>query len=269
MEKMLVFTDLDGTLLDAKNYSYDAAAPALRLIRDRRVSLVICSSKTRAEIEHYRKKLGNTDPFISENGGGVFVPKNYFSSNIAASPDAHTDAYAVFRLGASYKDLRRAVTELRREGFDIRGFGDMDENEVSRVTGLPANEAALAKMREFDEPFLFAGDTKKAERLEVAVKRKGFFLTRGLFHHILGDSDKGRAVSMVTEMFRQEYGDIVTVALGDSPNDLPMLLRVDHPVIVEKHGGGYDPCFAASDFIRAVGAGPAGWNTALTDMLNI
>ena len=65
----VIFTDLDGTLLDADTFSFDPAEPALRLIRARSIPLILSSSKTRAEIEVYRKRLDNSHPFISENGG--------------------------------------------------------------------------------------------------------------------------------------------------------------------------------------------------------
>jgi len=47
---MVVFTDLDGTLLRHEDYSWLPAGPALAELRRRRIPLVIASSKTRAEI---------------------------------------------------------------------------------------------------------------------------------------------------------------------------------------------------------------------------
>jgi len=270
MKKPVFFSDLDGTLLDARTYSFDAALPALGILRARRVPLVVCSSKTRAEIEHYRRKLGNPDPFITENGGAIFIPRGYFSQGTALpapGEEDETGAHRVIRLGARYRDLRKAVVELREEGFDVRGFGDMAPEEIAAATGLSKNEAVMAGMREFDEPFVFRGGGKKREKLVNAIKAKGFNTTEGLFFHILGASDKGRAVSILIDMYRKEYGEIVTVALGDSPNDLPMLQCVDHPVIVEKDGGGYHPRFSTEDFERAEGAGPEGWNRAVMKFL--
>jgi len=72
MAKTIIFTDLDGTLLHPQTYSFDAAMPALKLIKEKDIPLILCSSKTRAEIEVYRKKLDNQHPFVSENGGGIF-----------------------------------------------------------------------------------------------------------------------------------------------------------------------------------------------------
>lgn len=63
----IIITGLDGTLLYPKTYSFEAARPALNLIRERDIPFILCSSKTRGEIELYRKWLENRHPFISEN----------------------------------------------------------------------------------------------------------------------------------------------------------------------------------------------------------
>ena len=270
MKRPVLFTDLDGTLLDARTYSFDAALPALGLLGRLNIPVVICSSKTRAEIEYYRGKLGNRDPFIPENGGAVFIPRGYFPDDAQVpvpGDEVEEHGYRVIRLGASYRDLRRALVELRDEGFDVRGFGDMYPEEIASATGLPIGEAFMAGMREFDEPFLFPGGEDRQEKLVTAVKKKGFNITKGLFYHILGASDKGRAVSILIGMYRKRYGDILTIALGDSPNDLSMLRSVERPFIVEKHGGGYDPHLTSENFELAEGAGPEGWNRAVIKLL--
>ena len=78
MPQLVIFTDLDGTLLDARNYSWRAAQPALDQLRRRRVPVVFCTSKTRAEILPLREELRNADPFVAENGGAIYVPRSYF-----------------------------------------------------------------------------------------------------------------------------------------------------------------------------------------------
>ena len=52
----VVFSDLDGTLLDHSTYSWKAAAPALAALRDRGIPLILASSKTSAEIAESRLK---------------------------------------------------------------------------------------------------------------------------------------------------------------------------------------------------------------------
>ncbi len=270
MKKLIIFTDLDGTLLDYSSYSFEAALPALQLIKEKNIPLIICSSKTRKEIEHYRKKLYNLHPFISENGGGIFIPKGYFNFQLS-DPRLVIEEdkqYYLIRLGAKYSDLRNALNELRTEGLDIKGFGDMTVEEIASLTKLNKEDAKMAKERDFDEPFVFAGAIHELPLLSDAIKKKGFNHTQGQFHHILGNSDKGKAVSILIDLFQKEYSKVVTIAVGDSPNDIPMLEIVDHPIIVRKSDGEYDRQINIHGLVKADGTGSGGWNKIILDLIN-
>ncbi len=269
MKKIIVFSDLDGTLLDAVSYSFEKALPALRFLNGNDIPLVLCSSKTKIEMEHYRLLLHNRHPFIAENGGGIFTPRGYFES-VRLPPEiplAGEGLYEVIGLGADYPSLRKALAELRQEGFHVTGFGDMTAEEVSAVTGLDLEQAIMARQRNFDEPFLLEGGDEQAERLSKAAGEKGFAITQGEFFHILGGSDKGRAVSILIGLYREKFGDVTTIALGDSPNDIPMLECVDYPVLVKKPDGRYDERIDIPCLTRASGIGPEGWNLTLTGLL--
>jgi mannosyl-3-phosphoglycerate phosphatase family protein len=271
MEKYVYFTDLDGTLLDYSTYSFEKALPALKLLKSDGLPIVVCSSKTKAEIEYYRKKLANRHPFISENGGGIFIPKGYFDFDIRdAKPEVtEEEGYTVVRLGARYSDLRKAVESLMAEGFDIWGFGDMSAGEVAELSGLTVFEAELSKKRDFDEPFLFQGNEEEEKKLIEAIVRKGFTCTKGRFFHILGDSNKGTAVSYLTTLYRRQMGEnIVTVGLGDRPNDFPMLKAVDIPVLVQQPDGRYAHVPHIPSLIKAEGIGPEGWNKTVLKILS-
>ncbi|MEW6410023.1 MAG: HAD-IIB family hydrolase [Nitrospirota bacterium] len=269
-KNFVIFTDLDGTLLDYSTYSFDAALPALKVLKEKNIPLVICSSKTKTEIEYYRKKLDNYHPFISENGGGIFIPKNYFKFKIQNSKFKIEEEknYIIIRLGAQYYDLRMTIEALRREGFDIKGFGDMSIKEVAETAGMSIDEAKMAKERDFDEPFIFEGDDAETQRLFDAIRSKGFNYTQGRFFHILGDSDKGKSVEILKEMYKKEFGEITAIAIGDSPNDIPMLEKVNYPVIVKKHDGNYDSRMNMPNLIKADGIGPEGWNKAVIKLIN-
>ena len=301
MKKLIIFTDLDGTLLDHYTYSFDAALPALKLLKEKNIPLIICSSKTKREIEYYREKLDNRHPFISENGGGIFIPKGYFEFTVHGSqftvtdnknvipakaglqedmdsrlktsgmtgkrPFGDEDNYYVIRLGARYSDLRKAVEELRKEGFDVKGFGDMMAEELAETANMSLEEASMAKERDFDEPFIFKGDDVELKRLFESITAKGFNYTQGRFFHILGNSDKGRAVSILIDLYIKRFGDIKTIAIGDSPNDIPMLKNVDHPAIVQRPDGTYDQRIDIPNLHKAEGIGPEGWNNVVLRLI--
>ncbi|MCI0469533.1 MAG: HAD hydrolase family protein, partial [Nitrospirae bacterium] len=128
-------------------------------------------------------------------------------------------------------------------------------------------EAGMARERDFDEPFVFEGPDYRLSGLLRAINEKGFKFTQGRFFHILGSSNKGIAVSILIDLYKARYGDVRTVAIGDSPNDISMLERVDHPVIVQKHDGSYDPQIKIPGIIKAEGIGPEGWNKAILKLI--
>jgi len=268
MQRLIVITDLDGTLLDA-DYSFAAAAPALQLLAEYQIPLILCSSKTRPEIEYYRTQLGNQHPFISENGGGVFIPEGYFPPRVFRHGPLAEElgGYWLFRLGAPYGLLRHALVDLRRKGFDLTGFGDMSVAEISALTGLPLAQAALAKERDFDEPFLFQGTPREQTRLAESIRRNRLHLTRGRLWHLLGDSDKGRAVALLLACYRARGDDLLSIGLGDQPNDFPLLKQVDIPALIRRPEGTYAPGFTAPGLLHSDNVGPAGWNEILLRLL--
>jgi predicted mannosyl-3-phosphoglycerate phosphatase (HAD superfamily) len=137
------------------------------------------------------------------------------------------------------------------------------------LTGLRHSDAKRAKMRDFDEPFIVAGKSVDITKLKRSISVKGFHYTQGEFFHIMGDSDKGRAVEIIKGLYKKQYGRIISVALGDSPNDIEMLQRVDYPVVVQKEDGSYnrEVVRKVRGCIKADGRGPDGWNRSVLKLL--
>jgi glycerate 2-kinase len=263
MKKTLIITDLDGTLLDPATYAFDEALPAVRHAQAHNIPLILCSSKTRAEIEVYRRQLGNNHPFISENGGGIFIPRGYFAAPVAGE---EIDDYQVIVLGTPYAEVRRHFVELReRFNVAVRGFGDMTADEVAELTGLTHEAAQLAMQREFDEPFVF--DEALDERFLQEIEAAGLRWTQGRIFHIMGRHHKGRAISLLKELYQRQYGAIVSIGLGDSLNDLPMLAAVDQPVLVRHEDGSYDRRIEIPYLLKTQQPGPAGWNETVLQLL--
>jgi mannosyl-3-phosphoglycerate phosphatase family protein len=259
----IIVTDLDGTLLDGESYSFEAAQPALDLVRRFGIPLILCSSKTRAEIEVYRRRLSNEHPFIAENGGGIYLPGGYFP---AAVRGEELDGYEVIALGLPYTQVRRSFEQLRRDlQVPVRGFGDMTEEEVATVTGLSKEEARLARQRDYGEPFIFLGEPD--ERFLRAIEAAGLTWTQGRLFHIMGNHDKGKAVHLLRELYAQDGTLVELIALGDSLNDLPLLLAADRRVLVRRPDGSHDPRVDLPGLLRTKGIGPQGWNEAVLGML--
>ncbi len=230
---VVVFTDLDGTLLD-ENYSYKETLPIINRLLELGFRIVFCSSKTRREIEFYREAFGINDPFISENGAAIFIPRGCFEQNQGYAK--RTRLYDIIELGISYSAIRLAFEAVRgRCGCQLLGFGDMTARELAKESGLTIGLAKLAKQREYSEPFRI--EEGQEEKVFDAIRKEHLYCIRGgNFFHLVGNHDKEKAVLILKKLFAQELDKLTTIGFGDHLNDFGMLKVVDKPFLVREKG---------------------------------
>lgn len=264
--KIMIFTDLDGSLLDHDDYSFDYARPSLDRIKRDGIPLVITTSKTRVEVEEIQREMGMKGPFIVENGAAVFFPLGYHG--LTPSECEIRPPYALIKLGRPYGEIREFI-EKTKVTFGIRGFGDLTVYEVGQLAGMSPQKAALAKEREFTEPFLIAGDADLQDLQELALREGMKVLKGGRFYHLVGmDQDKGRAVRIVKDLLSENHRiQVKTIGVGDSLNDLPMLEEVDIPVLIPRPDRTYEE-IDLHNLRRAISPGSKGWQESLEHLLD-
>jgi mannosyl-3-phosphoglycerate phosphatase len=264
---LLVVTDLDGTLLDETTYSHAAAAEALAAIGARGASLVLATSKTRAEVAVIAASLDLPSAWIVENGGAIVLPPGFFGPD--ARP-ADTADEVIVTCAVDRATLIDALAKIEWEtSARVTGFAAMTLSEIAALTELPVEAARLAAAREFDEPFIVEDDACLPS-VAAAARRRGLRVTRGgRFHHLTGDIDKGGALAALLDDLPPGVPRPFTIGLGDAPNDLSLLLRVNRPIVVPRPGGHVDADLARAlpKAERAPHPGPAGWNAALLTVL--
>jgi mannosyl-3-phosphoglycerate phosphatase len=266
---LIIFTDLDGTLLDHDTYEWKAARPALERCKATGIPVILVSSKTRDEMQRIRAAMANSDPFISENGGGIFFPDGVPYD----VPNGIVFATGMWQwsLGQPYAFLVQSLHEIRQKlGWDIRGFSDMTVEEISQITGLDLETSRLASKRDYDEPFLLPEDGLKypLESLRALASRRGLRISvGGRFLHLHGQYDKGDAVSRLISWYNTNHDSLKTAALGDSPNDYPMLRRVDVPILVRSAEPFQEYRVPLPNLRTTRDKGPEGWNRAVLDLL--
>ena len=267
----VVFSDLDGTLLDHDTYSFEPAAGALRLLAKRGIPVVICSSKTRAEIEIIRQSMGFDHPFVSENGGALFVPRGYFSFPLEGG--RHDGRYDVFEFSLRYP---RVVATLRARaraaGASVVGFADLSVDQLAAVCGLTTDQAKLAKRRDYDEPFTVVdGGASARGALFGALRAAGLTCTSGSrFDHVTGAPGKGSAVRVARALYARAAGRrVLAIGLGDGLNDVSMFHEVDIPVLVGSHSmPGVARLLRGLSVARLTERrGPEGWADAINDIV--
>jgi mannosyl-3-phosphoglycerate phosphatase family protein len=258
MTPLLIFTDIDGTLIDFATYSFTEAADTVKEVLARHIPLILCSSKTRAEQESLRQVLAIPDPFIVENGSAIFIPPGTFPI-----PFAHrwVTNWQVIELGVAAATIQAALVAVRQEtGLVFQGYADLSTAEVAHHTGLTMAAAAHAQHREYSETIVTPLSSEALTQLEAALAQRGLtIVSGGKFYTVMGaHSDKGRAVTHLTALYRQKLGNIVTIGLGDSANDRPLLMAVDRPYLVQKPDGTWQAMDGvAVEWVAA--AGPSGW----------
>ncbi|KPB01166.1 HAD-IIB family hydrolase [Ahrensia marina] len=251
--KLLVFTDLDGTLLDHETYSYDAALPAIEMLRQHNIGLILASSKTAAEIAPLRAELGFTHcPAIVENGAGLLSPNAQASEQDGRYQEIQT------RLDSLPDDLRSRFT----------GFSQMTVEDVVAATSLSHDAAQLAKQRQFSEPGLFHGTDKERQAFIEAAKSAGLLAKQG--GRFLTFSFGGDKAEQMRAIIAEQENATFSIALGDAPNDIGLIEAADIGVIIPNPAhGGIKPLAGemSGQIIGADKNGPEGWNLTVLELV--
>ncbi|WP_373235496.1 HAD-IIB family hydrolase [Cohaesibacter celericrescens] len=255
--RLIVFTDLDGSLLDHNSYSYDAAKPALDLLRNRDVPLILASSKTAAEIAPLRAELGFVHcPAIVENGAGLLP--------------AHMSLNAFSGEVSEYQRIRAALKQLPSglQGLFV-GFGDWSDREIATQTGLDLKKVILASKRFYSEPGLWRGDDGQRQEFETWLEKKGIKARQGGRYYTLSfGATKADQMRNIIDDLGWRDRPVLTIALGDAPNDIEMLEAADRAVIIKNPHGPTLPALSGEEaypdhIIRTQKSGPQGWNEAI------
>lgn len=264
-DNLLVFTDLDGSLLDHHSYSWQPAQEWLNRLSAAEVPVILTTSKTVAEVAELQQQLRLTQhPFIAENGALIALPDGWQTPN---------DASNVHVIGAEYAEIRRILTHLRqRYDFEFRGFGDVNVQQVIDWTGLPPQGAILAMQREASEPIVWFGSEQDFARFRRYLQAEGLALTRGgRFWHVMGvEAGKGPAVNWLSEQYGKRSGSpVASIGLGDGPNDIGMLNATDYSIVILGHHDHRLELDREQRVFRTSQQGPEGWKQGLNHFISL
>ncbi|TCS39995.1 HAD-IIB family hydrolase [Reinekea marinisedimentorum] len=266
----VVYTDLDGTLLDHDNYSYQAALPALERLNESGIPVVPVTSKTRAEIEPLCHELKLNAPFIVENGAAIFIPK-VFCTEEACSELPQVDGYRVKSFAPAIDFWNALVVELEKalSGAFV-AMNQMSAQQLADMTSLSLPAAERALKREYSNPLQWLGSDEQLQTLSDICAQKGVQVVKGgRFVHLLKNSDKGAALVWLNNYLSEflEVSDLESIALGDGENDIAMQLKADIAVQIRSPAHEF-PELEKTSLYRTEKYGPEGWAEAITKILN-
>ena len=263
MTTLLIFTDLDGTLLDHHTYSFKPALAALQSLKTFSIPCIINTSKTFAELASLRKELNHQDAFIVENGSAVYIPKNtsiLFDEQLEDCGDYWRKSFGPKR------DELIKLTNDKQDKYTFKRFSDMTYQELMSITGLNSTNAQLAMQREFTEPMVWTDSNLALNALRDDLAPYDVQIQKGgRFAHLMGEHcDKANAMLWLKELYDEQSDDeVITMALGDGENDIGMLSQADIPVVIRS------PVHAPPEIPNRTDAwltdayGPEGWAQAI------
>lgn len=267
----LIFTDLDGSLLDHHDYRWHAAAHDIDTLKNQGIPLIYNTSKTYPECFKLQQNMGINEPFIIENGGAIVFPDNSELLDLVANqtqPLKDNPAH-ILQLGSEYLQLSALLNEwIEQFQFPVIGFHQMTAEEIAQATGLSLEDAKLAACRSSSLPFTFNGSNDQFSILEnLAQSHRLKILKGGRFYHLIGLSDKGSALIKLASLYNKISNTTrTTLAFGDSQNDIAMLEACDYPTAIPSALGQL-LALSNSNAFYATKSGPAGWSQGFSHQM--
>jgi mannosyl-3-phosphoglycerate phosphatase len=225
MNKIIIFTDLDGTLLNEENFSYKQIITFIKnLLKSDYFFIFFISSKTKEEMINLRKKMNINVPLIYENGAGIYDLK---FCNLIKEPLKKNIVLAKQKI----KEIKKKINLFCGLKSNMRFLDLMDIKELKRILGLHLDEIQFAIDRKFSRLFLFDGEESN---LKNQAKEHGLSINKGGRVYSISDNfTKADAFNFIKKKIKKNYPHCNFIGLGDSENDKKLLEAVDLACIIK------------------------------------
>ncbi len=261
----LIFTDLDGSLLDHDSYSFEAASPLLEELETREIPVIPITSKTFAEVQELRITLNNRHPFIVENGAAIAIPNHYFSTMPQGGVEKSGFCIIANSQPRQYWNnlLQQNAQEFKDEFETFTSIAHKRGHKgIQDITGLSLDQAKLSNKREYSEPIHWLGsDQRKTAFIEQLTAAGGTLLQGGRFLSLGDKVSKGSTLAQLAKIYQQLNGvqAVHSLAIGDSGNDISMLEVATSAIIIRSKTHLPPTLNRNNNLIISRDFGPKGW----------
>ena len=213
-----VVSDVDGTLMD-HSYDLTPAKETIKTLQKLSIPVILCTSKTASEVKVIRQELNLTDPYIVENGAAIYG-------------ECLKKVDGKIILGEKYEFLEEILDFISKEiDFKLIPLNNLTDDEATKLTGLKGNSLNLMRDRHWSMPFLNPPSYLEEKINKCCIKFKVEIFKGNRMSHLLSkNSNKGKAINSLKKYANIQ--NIQIIGLGDSPNDLPLLLNSDIRIVI-------------------------------------
>ena len=119
----------------------------------------------------------------------------------------------------------------KRQDYKLTPLNNLTDQEATQLTGLVGNSLNLMRDRHWSMPFLNPPSYLE-EKINICCKKFSVDIFKGnrMSHLLSAKSNKGKAINALKEY--SNVHNIEIIGLGDSPNDLPLLLNSDIKIVI-------------------------------------
>ncbi len=252
-----VVSDVDGTLMD-HSYDLTPAIETIKTLKKLSIPVILCTSKTASEVKVIRKELNITDPYIVENGGAIYG-------------ESLKKVNGKIILGEKYELLEEILNFISKEiDYKLIPLNNLSDKDATNLTGLKGNSLDLMRDRHWSMPFLNPPNFLE-EKIKMSCKKFKVDIFKGnrMSHLLSINSNKGKAINALKKY--ANIPNIKIIGLGDSPNDMPLLLNSDIRVVIPGiTGPNLDLLDQLKDleYILASEPNGYGWKNEITKLIN-
>lgn len=266
----IIFTDLDGTLLDHTDYNTSNVSELLQQLQSAHIPVVFNTSKTFCEVVEIKNELNIQQPFIVENGAAVFIPQSYFELKPIGCKEV--GGYWCYALASPLSSLLSDLDTLDAQyKAHYKLFSELSSEQISELTGLNNAQARRAQTRDYSDPLYWYGSDELLNTFVSDVTTLGYDIKiGGRFIHIAKNTDKSAAQQWLVKQFTQHFRKPLTViALGDSDNDKQMLEHADIAIIINNPSSKKPVKLSHNKARYSQSPAPQGWIEEITILPSI
>ena len=227
-EDILIFTDLDGSLLNHNDFEFKEIKSFILNCLDKGIKIIPNSSKTKSEIEYFFHQLGKKLPYILENGAAIHN-LNLLNNNFKLKENSIIFSRSIDQILEIF--YTTVPLEFRKKSVFIK---DMTKEKQMKILGLNDKYLPFALDREYSIPLIFEGSQQVIDEFSSFLKSLGLKLHEGgRVFNICDDCSKGFAMNRIVEKLKNQHdANPHTIVVGDSPNDISMLIQSDQPCVI-------------------------------------
>ncbi len=252
-----VVSDVDGTLMD-HSYDLTPAKETIKKLQKLSIPVILCTSKTASEVKVIRKELNLSDPYIVENGAAIYG-------------ESLEKVNGEIILGKKYDDLEDILNSISKEiDYKLIPLNNLTDQEATHLTGLRGNSLNLMRDRHWSMPFLNPPSFLE-DKINICSKKYQVDIYKGnrMSHLLSINSNKGKAINALKKY--SNIQNIQIIGLGDSPNDLPLLLSSDIRIVIPgKDGPNLNLLDQLKDLEFTLASEPNGygWKNEINKLIN-